>query len=109
LVVATSGVRWVAGYTSSLLADHRLAGRVEAKVSLGHELLIEGRVHTAVGVEVASVVHLLLPGALTTALEKLGQDGLLLLVHVSVAAVVDLESLTLDRVVELSLALSLGV
>lgn len=109
MVVATSGVRWVAGHTGSLLANHRLTGRVETKVGLGHQLLIEGRVHTAVGVEVAGVIHLLLSGALTTALEKLGQDGLLLLVHVSVAATVDLESLALNRVIELSLALSLGV
>jgi len=41
LVVTASGVSRVARHASSLLADHSLAGRVEAEVGLGHQLLIE--------------------------------------------------------------------
>lgn len=95
LVVATSCVRWVARHASSLLADHSLAGRVEAEVGLGHQLLIKRGINTSVGVEVASVVHLLLSRALATSLEKLRENRFLLLVHVAVA-IVDLKALALD-------------
>jgi len=119
LVVAASGVRGMSRHACSLLAHHGLAGGVEAEVSLSHQLLVEGRVDAAVGVEVAGIVHvlLLLSGAILTlsaiAFEKLGEDGLLLLVHVlsvvAVSAILDLESFTLNGVVELSLTLSSSV
>jgi hypothetical protein len=99
LVVTASGVRGMSRL--SLLADHGLAGRVESKVGLGHQLLVEGRVNTAVGVEIASVVHLLLSSisiASTSTFEKLGEDRFLLLIHVLAIAtyIVDLEPFALD-------------
>jgi len=119
LVVAASGVRGMSGHACSLLAHHGLAGGVESEVGLSHELLIERRVDAAIGVEVAGVIHvlLLLSSAILAlsaiAFEKLGENGLLLLVHVlpvvPVTAILDLKSFTLNGVVELSLTLSSSV
>lgn len=60
LVVASSSVRRMSRHASSLLANHRLTGRVEAEVGLSHQLLVEGCVDTSISVEVASLMHLLL-------------------------------------------------
>lgn len=60
LVVASSSVRRMSRHASSLLANHRLTGWVEAEVGLSHQLLVEGCVDTSISVEVASLMHLLL-------------------------------------------------
>jgi len=60
LVVASSSVRRMSRHASSLLANHRLTGWVEAEVGLSHQLLVEGCVDTSISVEVASLIHLLL-------------------------------------------------
>lgn len=115
LVVASSSVRRMSRHASSLLANHRLTGRVEAEVGLSHQLLVEGCVDTSISVEVASLMHMLLSRAsissLTTSassFEQLREDRFLLLVHV-LSTVVDSESFSLDGVVELALTLGSGV
>lgn len=106
---------------SSLLANDCLTRRIEAKVSLGHQLLVEGGIDTA-AVEIlwrvsnelnissaARVSHV--RGTSASALEKLGENRFLLLVHVAVtlsACRMNAETLALDRVIELALALLSG-
>lgn len=114
MIIVASSVLRVSTYSSSLLTNHGLASRIKSKVGLSHQLLIERGVNTVV---VALEVLLLASGTsvsrvLGSSFEKLGEDTLLLLVHVlSVIAmrVLDTETLSLDRVVELALALGSGI
>ena len=110
----------VGGASGTLLRDYGLAGWIEAKVGLSHQLLVKRGINTAgVPVEVLGGVANKLDistasrvgsigGTSTTSFEKFGEDGLLLLVHVPVtltAIRMDAESFALDRVVELPLPL----
>jgi len=74
--------------------NDRLASRIEAKVSLVHQLLVERTVHRSVVVLDRVRVDLVV-----SILEELVQDALLLII-------VDVHALALDGAVELLLALS---
>lgn len=113
VIIVASSVLRVSTNSSSLLTHHGLASRVKSKVGLSHQLLIERGVHTILTLEV-----LLLASAasvsrvLGSSLEKLREDTLLLLVHVLsviTVRVLDTETLSLDGVVELALALGSGI
>ena len=80
--------------------DDGLPRWVEAKVRLVHQLVVEARVHVRVVVLYRLIVHILLRVDTLPILEQFVQDGLLLIV-------VDAHTFSLDRTVELMLALVL--
>lgn len=106
----------------SLLGYHGLSCWIETKVGLGHQLLIEGSIDTSILIEVLRrMSHQLNISSLSgisslitslPAFEQFGQDTLLLLVNVMsslVSCLMNAQTFSLNRVVELSLTLSCGV
>ena len=98
------------GVGVALLADDCLASGVEAEVRLSHKLLIERGVDSVVEVLAYHLDIAITPvsdvgGTGATSFEKFRQDGFFLLIHMAVTLSTNTETLSLDRVIELSLTL----